>query len=262
MNHITKSTQWEDPRITVNEQLAREQTSHLPQVGGGPNGTLPNGWEQGVTNEGEIYFIDHRTHRTQWHDPRIPLSQQVVPHRIDGRHLNQGSQQRLLILQQERKALQEKEAELRRMKQARLHRLQAQAQSSNSGSSLAEAQEMLMRQSLNEPNGGPQNDPFLTSTQQQQQQADLHNRQESADSGLGMGSNFNLGSIPEDISGMESMDTGDLDTTLTGESTPTANTHTDDHLMPTLPVELGDDISNDLMETLLNSRSIAGGPPA
>ena len=117
----------------------------------------------------------------------------------------------------------------------------------NSGSGLAEAQEMLMRQSLNESNGPQPNDPFLTSTQQQQQQqqqqqADLHNRQESADSGLGMGSNFNLGSIPEDIPGMESMDTGDLDTTLTGDSTPTAaNT---DHLMTTLPenLPLDDDI--------------------
>ena len=99
MNHITKSTQWEDPRITLN---GLDQNNHIAQVGGGTNGPLPSGWEQGVTNEGEIYFIDHRTHRTQWHDPRIPLNQQVVPHRI-----NQGnSQQRLLLLQQKRKALQ------------------------------------------------------------------------------------------------------------------------------------------------------------
>ena len=108
----------------------------------------------------------------------------------------------------------------------------------NSGSGLAEAQEMLMRQSLNESNGPQPNDPFLTSThqqqQQQQQQADLHNRQESADSGLGMGSNFNLGSIPEDISGMESMDTGDLDTTLTGDSTHTAATMNSDHMRNSL----------------------------
>merc|ERR1712083_168079 len=156
---------------------------------------------------------------------------------------------------QKRKALQDKEAELRRQQQQHLQqRLQAQAQSSNSGSSLAEAQEMLMRQSLNEPNGGPQNDPFLTSTQQQQQQADLHNRQESADSGLGMGSNFNLGSIPEDIPGMESMDTGDLDTTLTGDSTPTAaNT---DHLMTNLPENLP--LDDDII-TLLNSQQRNSG---
>ena len=41
-------------------------------------------------------------------------------------------------------------------------------------------------------------------------------RQESTDSGLGMGSNFNLGVISEDV-GMESMET-DLDTTLTEAS--------------------------------------------
>ena len=104
MNHITKSTQWEDPRITVNEQMAREQTSHLPQIGGGPNGPLPNGWEQGVTNEGEIYFIDHRTHRTQWHDPRIPLSQQVVPLRV-GQGGPQQRDQRLRFLQLQKKHL-------------------------------------------------------------------------------------------------------------------------------------------------------------
>ena len=46
------------------------------------------------------------------------------------------------------------------------------------------------------------------------QPGETHNRQESADSGLGMGSNFNLGSIPEDM-GLETMDTADLDTTLT-----------------------------------------------
>merc|ERR1719288_569208 len=118
-----------------------------------------------------------------------------------------------------------------------------------------------MRQSLNESNG-PQNDPFLTSTQQQQQQqqqqqADLHNRQESADSGLGMGSNFNLGSIPEDISGIESMDTGDLDTTLTGDNTNVASSTArpdtvQDHLLTSLPSDLGE-MSTDLMESFLET---------
>ena len=88
------------------------------------------------------------------------------------------------------------------------------------------AQEMLMRQNLNDVS-----DPFLNGAGNPSQQqvaaaaaaaaaAELHNRQESADSGLGMGSNFNLGSIPEDISGMESMET-DLDTTLTGDGAQT-----------------------------------------
>jgi len=279
MNHITKTTQWEDPRREMVEQArSQQQQMRLQQNGGGSEfkqdrevalGPLPPGWEQGAV-DGDIYFIDHRTQKTTWYDPRIPMSQQQIPHRVP--HSIQSSQQmnrlRLQKLQQQHKEIKEKQAvalaELQRVEQARLqHRLQT-GQSSNAD--MQAAQEMLMRQSLNEvtaPNVVVNNaDPFLTASPSHQQQAVVHNHQESADSGLGMGSNQYLGSIPEDISGMESMDTGDLDTTLTGESTPTANTHTDDHLMPTLPVELGDDISNDLMETLLNSRSIAGGPPA
>ena len=51
-----------------------------------------------------------------------------------------------------------------------------------------------MRHSLSEGGGGAgvppaKMDPFLTA------QGETHNRQESADSGLGMGSNYNLGII-------------------------------------------------------------------
>lgn len=227
LNHLTKTTQWEDPRI------------------------LPKGWEQGVTPEGEIYFIDHNTQRTQWHDPRIPNSQQSIPHRVGAGPVYQGAsgsglassqhQQRLNFLNKQHKIVLDKKAEL-------LRTTLQQRLGNSSEASIQAAQEMLMRQSLNE-------DPFLTSSAAAAaaaNSADMHNRQESADSGLGMGSNFNLGSIPEDISGMESMDTGDLDTTLTGESTPTASTNaaasgtaasgSDDQLMTTLPVDLGDDI--------------------
>ena len=150
------------------------------------------------------------------------------------------------------KIFQEQQLELKR---------RAQRLALNSGST-AEVQEMLKRQTLNDPYGpqNPQNDPFLTSTQQQQQQqqADLHNRQESADSGLGMGSNFNLGSIPEDISGMESMDTGDLDTTLTGDSTPTAATMNSDHMMNSLPENLP--IDDDIITLLNNSQRNSAAP--
>jgi hypothetical protein len=57
---------------------------------------------------------------------------------------------------------------------------------------------MMMRHSLTEGGNNTVLDEFLGQQQQQQQQGgEVHNRQESADSGLGMGSNFNLGSIPE-----------------------------------------------------------------
>ncbi|ESN94872.1 hypothetical protein HELRODRAFT_87479 [Helobdella robusta] len=33
-------------------------------------GPLPQGWDQGFTPEGEVYFIDHINKRTSWVDPR------------------------------------------------------------------------------------------------------------------------------------------------------------------------------------------------
>jgi protein yorkie len=248
MNHITKTTQWEDPRV------------------------LPKGWEQALTPEGDVYFIDHNTKRTQWEDPRKPHSAQNIPHRAKCMlpaapgavtQVPGGSQAMMNHLNAQKAELQKREAILKRkmelQQQARLQ--QAQRLGPTSDISIQPVQEMLMRQSLNESN-----DPFLTSTQQQQQNsADLHNRQESADSGLGMGSNFNLGSIPEDISGMESMDTGDLDTTLTGETTPTPTSapsgpggqSSDDPMMTSLPEEL----EGDLFSLMSSSRPGQPGQP-
>ena len=276
MNHITKSTQWEDPRLQIMQQRKMEQQQPNPtlaQMQQSAVGQLPHGWEQGETQDGEIYFINHLDKKTTWYDPRIPIDHQRVPHRTQNRgpHPQRPSaqqlrqEQRLQSLERERRDLQLRQQELLRLEKERQQRQQLhQRTGSGTEATMQTAQEMLMRQSLNEP-GVNGRDPFLNTAaqqqqqqlqQQQQHQADLHNRQESADSGLGMGSSFNLGSIPEDISGMESMDTGDLDTTLTGDSTPTAGTNSisDDHLMTTLPVDLGDEVSNDIMESLLNSR--------
>lgn len=38
-------------------------TSHIP---------LPDGWEQKLTPEGEVYFVNHIERTTTWFDPRIP----------------------------------------------------------------------------------------------------------------------------------------------------------------------------------------------
>jgi hypothetical protein len=78
---------------------------------------------------------------------------------------------------------------------------------------------MLMRQSLDGDVSQAQQDSYHGVGHRPLEMQ--HIREESADSGLGMGSTFHLGSIPEDLSGMDSMDTGDLDTTLTDPATPT-----------------------------------------
>ena len=35
------------------------------------SGPLPEGWEQAVTADGEVYYIDHINKTTAWVDPRL-----------------------------------------------------------------------------------------------------------------------------------------------------------------------------------------------
>ena len=96
---------------------------------------MPDGWEQGVTTEGEVYFINHVTKTTTWFDPRIPIANQTVPVRIGQQQppalcaLNSGGAQsdsldigltpaqkrqqdtRLQRLENERRVLQQRQAE-------------------------------------------------------------------------------------------------------------------------------------------------------
>jgi len=221
MNHITKTTQWEDPRKQIQQQMVNQMNgtasprssavvSPVPNGQGGLEmGPLPSGWEQSVTQEGEVYFIHHMTKRTTWYDPRIPMNVQQVPHKQGVSQENALSQAQRL--QQERRLRRlENEKRVIQQKQAALSQIMAFKQDrDNVQQSITQTQEMMMRHSLSDP--GTKLDPF-------NQNGEQHNRQESTDSGLGMGSNFNLGIISEDV-GMESMET-DLDTTLTESNQP------------------------------------------
>jgi len=255
MNHNNKTTQWEDPRkqlyankiraLSNGTSSPRGAVSPVPQQppqpppaqpmvapGGQPQGPLPDGWEMKYTEAGEQYFIDHVTKKTQWQDPRI------------NQHV---SQQMLKLKQAQLKMLETKRQNLFQRSQVRPR------SSSHENVAMSQAQEMMMRHSLND--GTTNIDPFLASNQE------THNRQESADSGLGMGSNFNLGSIPEDM-GLENMDTADLDTTLTEGNQPGQGGMETDQLIGSLP-ELGEELSQDIMQTILKEpQPGAGQQPA
>jgi len=275
MNHNNKTTQWEDPRKQLYANKIRALNAGTssprgavspgpqqpqvqlgpggpqpgpqsapqsapqsgPQSGPQPQGPLPDGWEMKYTEAGEQYFIDHVTKKTQWQDPRI----------------NQHAHQQMLKLKQAQlKMLETKRQNLFRQSQVRPR------SASHENVAMSQAQEMMMRHSLND--GNTNIDPFLASNQE------THNRQESADSGLGMGSNFNLGSIPEDM-GLENMDTADLDTTLTEGNQPAAGPGggmETDQLIGTigsLP-ELGEELSQDIMQTILKEPQQPQQPPA
>jgi hypothetical protein len=113
---------------------------------------------------------------------------------------------------------------------------------------MKQTQEMFMRQSLcDSANGGgsaaiPSLAPFLNSAANE-----LHNRQESADSGVGLGSNFNLGCIPEDLPDDMELAEEDLDTTLTAVDQTTNQQQAKDELgSGTAAAAAAADVSQDL----------------
>lgn len=241
LNHITRSTTWEDPRKTLAAQSVQAQHAELQRVSPGSAaktaalgistanlGPLPEGWEQSSTPEGEIYFINHQTRTTSWFDPRIPPQLQrslgtglIIP-QINNSWIQQTmhsslqasqQKQRLQSLQMEREKLRQRQQEIMRQ------------------------QELMIRTS-EIPSGSM--DPFLSGLTD-------HGRQESADSGLGMGNSYSLPQTPQDILD-ESMDGVSEGGNADMSTLDNADINTDD-LVPTL---LGEDITLDDVQSLID----------
>ncbi|KAF5300385.1 hypothetical protein FQR65_LT01006 [Abscondita terminalis] len=252
LNHLTRTTTWEDPRKSLAAQAAAQQhqsaeqllTSHQVSQTQSPTqspvctakgnadvdlGPLPDGWEQAQTPEGEVYFINHQSRTTSWFDPRIPQHLQRAPGGASilqqpWQHASTLSPQsspakqqqlRLQLLQLERERLKQRQQEIRRQ------------------------QELMLRGSNTEL---PM-DPFLSSLTD-------HSRQESADSGLGMGTTYSMPHTPEDfLSNMDdnmdvaseshTMDTPDI-------SSLSDNIDSTDDLVPTL--QLGEEFPNVMLD--------------
>uniref|UniRef100_A0A3B3ZMU0 WW domain-containing protein n=1 Tax=Periophthalmus magnuspinnatus TaxID=409849 RepID=A0A3B3ZMU0_9GOBI len=73
LNHVDKTTTWHDPRLA---QLQSAAAQHPLSAAGPPAHShslspLPEGWEQAVTGDGEVYYIDHINKITTWVDPRL-----------------------------------------------------------------------------------------------------------------------------------------------------------------------------------------------
>ncbi|XP_041082693.1 E3 ubiquitin-protein ligase NEDD4-like isoform X4 [Polyodon spathula] len=66
IDHNTKTTTWEDPRLKIPVQVRRR-----PSLDPTDLGPLPPGWEERVHTDGRIFYIDHNTKATQWEDPRL-----------------------------------------------------------------------------------------------------------------------------------------------------------------------------------------------
>ncbi|KAM3876779.1 E3 ubiquitin-protein ligase NEDD4-like [Diretmus argenteus] len=69
IDHNTKTTSWEDPRLKIPVQMRRR-----PSLDPADLGPMPPGWEERVHSDGRIFYIDHNTRTTQWEDPRLQNS--------------------------------------------------------------------------------------------------------------------------------------------------------------------------------------------
>ncbi|XP_060090877.1 transcriptional coactivator YAP1 isoform X2 [Heteronotia binoei] len=238
LNHIDQTTTWQDPRKALLSQMNVTAPTSPPvqqNIINSASGPLPDGWEQAMTQDGEIYYINHKNKTTSWLDPRLdprfamsqrisqsapmkqppPLAPQSPPGGVLGSgSSNQQQQMRLQQLQVEKERLRLKHQELLR---------QALRNINPSTANSPKRQELALRSQLPsmEQDGGSQNpvsspgmsqelrtmttnssDPFLNS-------GTFHSRDESTDSGLSM-SSYSVPRTPDDfLNSVDEMDTGD-----------------------------------------------------
>ncbi|XP_026507377.1 transcriptional coactivator YAP1 isoform X7 [Terrapene carolina triunguis] len=226
-SHIDQTTTWQDPRKAILSQMNVTAPTSPPvqqNIMNSASGPLPDGWEQAMTQDGEIYYINHKNKTTSWLDPRLdprfamnqrisqsapvkqppPLAPQSPQGGVmGGGSSNQQQQMRLQQLQMEKERLRLKHQEL--LRQVRPQELALRSQlptmeqdggSQNPVSSPGMAQD-LRTMTTNS------SDPFLNS-------GTYHSRDESTDSGLSM-SSYSVPRTPDDfLNSVDEMDTGDI----------------------------------------------------
>ncbi|XP_062983195.1 transcriptional coactivator YAP1 isoform X1 [Elgaria multicarinata webbii] len=240
LNHIDQTTTWQDPRKALLSQMNVTAPTSPPvqqNIMNSATGPLPDGWEQAMTQDGEIYYINHKNKTTSWLDPRLdprfamsqrisqsapvkppPLAPQSPPGGVlGGGNSSQQQQMRLQQLQMEKERLRLKHQELLRQV-----RPQALRNINPSTANSPKRQELALRSQLpSMEQDGSQNpvsspgmsqelrtmttnssDPFLNS-------GTYHSRDESTDSGLSM-SSYSVPRTPDDfLNSVDEMDTGD-----------------------------------------------------
>ncbi|XP_065345052.1 transcriptional coactivator yorkie isoform X3 [Cloeon dipterum] len=275
----------------------------LGDSGPDPLGPLPPGWEQARTAEGQIYFLNHHSRTTTWEDPRKTLAAQTLaaqaaqqqavqqqqasrellgatpPHPAPSPQPQAMHLQRPMVSQSQAPQMGASNWLNSPLSQAHKLRMQSLVQEcatikqrKDDIDAFVLQQALIMRQkaslALSEESTVASNmvcgptgmDPFLSSLTD-------HSRQESADSGLGMGTGYSLPQTPDDFlsmdENMENMDINENDpvsqemVSLDGpdiNSLSAENIESTDDLVPSL--QLTDDMSNDLLQSIINN---AGG---
>ncbi|KAM4726425.1 transcriptional coactivator YAP1-like isoform 2-T2 [Anableps anableps] len=240
INHVHKTTTWQDPRLSqLQSAAAQHQIACTPihaHSFSNPapttqpkniipeTGPLPEGWEQAVTADGEMYYIDHINKTTTWDDPR--LAQKVNPAILG------------LAMQQRQEKL--------RLKQGIPPQFVPQVQEAGGSNQMPggidhdRSTQMLV----------PSVDIRIRALNQEPNLNGAHSRNESTDSGL------SVSSLPRTsdhmLSSVDHMDTGDSSeppSMSLQESMPVLPIN--EELMPGIPDSLTSDILMD-MDTVLS----------
>ncbi|XP_040590718.1 transcriptional coactivator YAP1 isoform X6 [Mesocricetus auratus] len=255
LNHIDQTTTWQDPRKAMLSQMnvPTPASTAVPQtLMNSASGPLPDGWEQAMTQDGDVYYINHKNKTTSWLDPRLdprfamnqritqsapvkqppPLAPQSPQGGVlGGGNSSQQQQMQLQQLQMEKERLRLKQQELLRQVRpqelalrSQLPTLEQDGGTQNAVSSPGMSQE-LRTMTTNS------SDPFLNS-------GTYHSRDESTDSGLSM-SSYSVPRTPDDfLNSVDEMDTGD---TINQSTLPSQQSRFPDYLeaIPGTNVDLG-----------------------
>ncbi|XP_050313943.1 WW domain-containing transcription regulator protein 1 isoform X2 [Anthonomus grandis grandis] len=206
------------------------------------NTPLPPGWEQARTPEGQIYYLDHTTRTTTWEDPRKTLAasqqHQSAEHLVSHphtsptsptQHLQQRSPGSTLVQPSWHAAV---SSSPQKAQQIRLQQLQLEREKlKQRQQEIRRQQEIMLRSSSTDL---PVMDPFLSGLTD-------HSRQESGDSGLGMGTSYSMPHTPEGY--LSSMDDNiDVDSASHTMDTPDMSAISDnidstDDLVSTLALD-------------------------
>ncbi|XP_066555501.1 transcriptional coactivator YAP1 isoform X4 [Amia ocellicauda] len=284
LNHLDQTTTWQDPRKAMLSQMnTTAPASPVPvqqNIMSPASGPLPEGWEQAITSDGEIYYINHKNKTTSWLDPRLDpryaLNQQRISQSAPVKQAPplptqspQGgvNQMRLQQLQMEKERLRLKHQELLRQELALRNQLPTSMEQDGGTQNPVSSPGMSQDVRTMTTNSS---DPFLNS-------GTYHSRDESTDSGLSM-SSYSVPRTPDDfLNSVDEMDTGDslgpssmatqpsrfpdyLDT-IPGTNVDLGTLESDsmavegEELMPSLQEALSSDILND-MESVLAATKI------
>jgi hypothetical protein len=71
INHLTKTTTWDDPRQIYNLPSNQNEISNEMRLKISQSIPLPHNWEEARSANGDVYFINHNNRTTCWEDPRL-----------------------------------------------------------------------------------------------------------------------------------------------------------------------------------------------